>query len=143
MSAKSADEIHGYEFDWLASDGDGHVALFSTAGGGYAPEAFLADTCSSNQGNHGLVALHQRAVCARVKPPVVNTWKMAAERGLFAFDGDPDGGPYYLVAAPEVPATAAQFPAIVVDVLRDLEFRHLRIAGMSVISEEDLSAGRQ
>src|SRR5437899_85750 len=41
MGAKSADEILGLEFDWLASDADGHVALFSTAGGGYAPEDFL------------------------------------------------------------------------------------------------------
>lgn len=44
MRAKSAAEILGLEFDWLASDADGHVALFSTAGGGYTPEAFLQDT---------------------------------------------------------------------------------------------------
>src|SRR5262245_52257163 len=44
VSAKSADEILGLEFDWLASDADGHVALFSTAGGGFAPDEFLSDT---------------------------------------------------------------------------------------------------
>ena len=44
MTAKSASEIVGLEFDWLACDADGHVGFFSTAGGGCAPEAFLRDT---------------------------------------------------------------------------------------------------
>ncbi len=44
MTAKSQDEILGLEYDWLASDGDGHVAIFTTAGGSYAPEEFLRDT---------------------------------------------------------------------------------------------------
>lgn len=44
MVNKSRDEIHGLEFDWLARDADGNVALLSTAGGGYAPEEFLRDT---------------------------------------------------------------------------------------------------
>ena len=29
---KSADDIRGYEFDWLARDADDHVGFFSTAG---------------------------------------------------------------------------------------------------------------
>ncbi|RKG76654.1 hypothetical protein D7W79_17330 [Corallococcus exercitus] len=44
MGAKTAKDISGYEFDWLACDGAGHVGFFSTAGGGHAPEAFLRDT---------------------------------------------------------------------------------------------------
>jgi hypothetical protein len=31
---KSADDILGWDVDWLARDADDHVALFSTAGGG-------------------------------------------------------------------------------------------------------------
>ncbi len=30
MSAKMADEMLGVEYDWLALDADGHVALFTT-----------------------------------------------------------------------------------------------------------------
>lgn len=41
---KSAEEIQGLELDWLRSDADGHVALFSTAGAGFAPAEFLRDT---------------------------------------------------------------------------------------------------
>lgn len=37
MTAKSADDILGLEFDWIASDADGHVARFSPAGGGMPP----------------------------------------------------------------------------------------------------------
>ena len=43
MTHKLAEDLLGLEFDWLAVDGDGHVALFSTAGGGYAPEEALRD----------------------------------------------------------------------------------------------------
>jgi hypothetical protein len=39
MTTKSPVEILGFEYDWLGSDGDGRVALFSTAGGSHAPEA--------------------------------------------------------------------------------------------------------
>ena len=56
MGAKSADEIQGFEFDWLATDVDGHVALFSTAGGGFAPEAFLLDTDAHNAAIKALLA---------------------------------------------------------------------------------------
>jgi hypothetical protein len=41
---KSREEIQGFEFDWLASDVGGFVALFSTAGAGDVPNAFLQDT---------------------------------------------------------------------------------------------------
>lgn len=37
------DDIRGSEYDWLAVDIEGFVGLFSTAGGGDAPDAFLED----------------------------------------------------------------------------------------------------
>lgn len=56
---KGASDIRGYEHDWPARDADDHVALFSTAGGGYAPDEFLRDT----------EALHrQRIRAAPIKP---------------------------------------------------------------------------
>jgi hypothetical protein len=39
-------------------------------------------------------------------PDVVNIWRLAAERGLFAYDGELNGGPYRLNAAPEARFTS-------------------------------------
>ncbi len=44
MVTMTESDIDGFEFDWLASDGDDAVGFFSTAGGGYAPPEFLRDT---------------------------------------------------------------------------------------------------
>lgn len=44
MTSKTPEEIVGLEYDWLASDADGYVALFSTAGGRWAPQEFLEVT---------------------------------------------------------------------------------------------------
>ncbi len=100
---KSADEIAGFEYDWLATDGDGHVALFSTAGGGFAPAEFLSDTEAHDVALDAILLLPE-STSARFAPDVtagvVNTWRLVAERGLYAFDADPNGGPYRLVAAP-------------------------------------------
>nr|WP_241567047.1 hypothetical protein [Hahella sp. KA22] len=41
---ETLEEISGYEYDWLACDMQGYVALFTTAGSGYAPKVFLEDT---------------------------------------------------------------------------------------------------
>lgn len=42
-----------------------------------------------------------------------NTWKLVAERGIYAFDSDPNGGPYRLVSAPRRAATLAELPPLV------------------------------
>ena len=47
MTAKTGQpRFQGLEYDWLATDADRHVGFFTTAGGGYAPPAFLSDTDS-------------------------------------------------------------------------------------------------
>lgn len=113
MEAKTADEIMGFEYDWLAVDADGHIGLFSTAGGGFAPPEFLQDIDAHDAGVEALMASPASTVC-RFFPEVAiglpNAWKDAAERGLFAFDSDPNGGPYRLVASPENPATLIEVP---------------------------------
>lgn len=100
---KSAEEILGLEFDWLASDADGFVALFSTAGGGYAPDEFLRDTDAYDAAIDVVLGSPASTVARfapELPPGLKNTWRMVAERGLFAFDSDPHGGPYRMVAAP-------------------------------------------
>jgi hypothetical protein len=138
MVAKSINDIIGFEFDWLASDADGHVALFSTAGGGYAPEEFLRDTEEHDTAIGELIALPASTV-AKSAPELPtglkNTWRMVAERGIFAFDSDPHGGPYRLVAVPELPARVADLPKLVARVARALELHHLKFDKIFTVSE--------
>jgi hypothetical protein len=114
MTAKK--DVHGYEYDWLAVDGEGLVGFFSTAGGGYAPEAYLQDIDAFDAAIDAILRLPAttEATCSREMPMgLVNTWRIMAERGLYSFDSDPLGGPYRLVAAPLKPMLLESLPAIV------------------------------
>jgi hypothetical protein len=145
VGAKSADDILGAEYDWLAGDQDGHVALFTTAGGGYAPDTFLLDTDAHANAIRAVLAGPART-SARFAPLLAaqyeNTWELVAERGLFAFDADIDGGPYRLVAAPESAINVAHLPEAAVDVIRFLTFSRLRFAGLTTLSKQALRQGR-
>ncbi|WP_437961581.1 hypothetical protein WME76_19320 [Sorangium sp. So ce119] len=143
--AKSADEIVGLEFDWLASDADGCVALFSTAGGGYAPDEFLRDTDAHDAAVDAVLASPASTVARfapELPPGLKNTWRMVAERGLFAFDSDPHGGPYRMVAAPADAIRVADLPRLVIDVVARLKLRRVRFADQSVIPTELLQERR-
>ncbi|WP_437604622.1 hypothetical protein WMF20_25665 [Sorangium sp. So ce834] len=136
---KSADEILGLEFDWLASDADGYVALFSTAGGGYAPDELLRDTDAHDAAIDAVLASPASTVArfAQELPPgLKNTWRMVAERGLFAFDSDPHGGPYRMVAAPADPIRIFDLPTSVIGIVQRLNLRQVRFARQSVIPAE-------
>ncbi|WP_437805206.1 hypothetical protein [Sorangium sp. So ce1078] len=138
-AAKSAAEILGLEFDWLASDADGFVALFSTAGGGYAPDEFLRDT-DAHDAAIDVVLASPASTAARFAPELPpgskNTWRMVAERGLFAFDSDHHGRPYRMVAAPADPIRIVDLPRLVIDVVERLKLRQVRFASQSVIPTE-------
>jgi hypothetical protein len=103
MGATTAAEIWGLEFDWLATDADRQVGFFTTAGGGYAPPEFLGDTDAHEAAIAAILALPPTTT-ARFAPVVGsglrNDWRLMAERGVFAYDADANGGPYRLVAAP-------------------------------------------
>ncbi|MDC0676493.1 hypothetical protein [Sorangium atrum] len=137
--AKSADEILGLEFDWLASDADGYVALFSTAGGGYAPDEFLRDTDAHDAAIDAVLASPASTVARfapELPPGLKNMWRMVAERGLFAFDSDPHGGPYRVVAAPVDPIRIVDLPRGVIDIAGRLKLRQVRFVGQPVITME-------
>ncbi|MBU8900117.1 hypothetical protein KRR26_31380 [Corallococcus sp. M34] len=142
MTQKTADDIRGLEYDWLAVDADGHVGFFSTAGGGYAPDGFLADAESFGATIEALEA-SPATTTARFAPSLTseytNSWRLMAERGLFAFDSDFFGGPYRLVAAPEVPVRVTDLPARVVEVLTRVVLRDLRFREQAVLSAETLA----
>jgi hypothetical protein len=136
----SADEIQGFEFDWLASDNDGHVALFSTGGAGYAPDEFLRDTEAHHAAIDAILALPTSTVATfapDVPAHLVNTWRLVAERGLYAFDCDPCGGPYELVAAPAAPIRADALPFAIAKIVGGIRVR-LGFAANEIVTEEQL-----
>lgn len=139
MTEKTSEEIRGLEYDWLAVDANGHVALFSTAGGGYAPPEFLRDTDLHDAGIDALMASPRRTT-ARFFPKVANglpnAWKSAAESGAYAFDSDPSGGAYRLVASPEIPALIDDFPEST-----RLAAKRVHLADVSFQAMEDIGRG--
>jgi hypothetical protein len=143
MHAKSAQDIVGLEYDWLGTDADGHIALFSTAGGGYAPDAFLINTDAHDAAIEAILA-EPATTIARVAPNYPeNTWRLVAERGVFAFDADPLGGPYKLVAAPGVGVVVDELPKVAADVVRRLVFPHLKFTQLREIPNELLKQGTE
>lgn len=126
--ALTEEDARGLEFDWLATDSQGFVGLFSTAGGGYTPPTFLEDTEAYDRAIEMILAqpVRTNASCEReLHPKLTNTWRMMAERGVFAFDSDLFGGPYRRIATPDVPVRAEQLPAAVAEVARRIVYQGL------------------
>lgn len=140
MALKSPEEIEGVEYDWLSVDEDGCVALFSTAGAGYAPAEFLRDTDAHDQAIQTVLSL-PRTTDAKFSPDLAeglaNTWQLVAQRGLYAYDCDPNGGPYRLVAAPVAPIRVDALPAAVASVAARISC-NLRFETHAVVTSEML-----
>ena len=137
-NAKSSIEIRGLEYDWLGTDSDGCVALFSTAGAGYAPVAFLRDTDAHAVAIEAVLALPSSAEARFspcLPPGLTNTWRLVAERGLYAYDCDPNGGPYRLVAAPMAPTKSHALPFVVASVAAEVRLAG-RFDSLTVVSDE-------
>jgi hypothetical protein len=130
---KKLTDIKSFEYDWLGIDADEHVVFFSTAGGGYAPEGFIEDTEIHKAAIAEILAM-PRTTMARFAPilaPIyVNTWLAVAERGLYAFDSDPNGYRYKLVAAPNRPILLKEVAPSVSVVLRRTRLPRLKCEGL-------------
>ncbi len=140
---KAPTDVLGFEYDWLGSDDSGCVALFSTAGAGFAPKAFLRDTDAHDTAIQAVLALPattQPRFAPDLAPGLINTWRLVAERGLYAYDCDPNGGHYRLVAAPAVPARVDSLPLAVANVATAVRcplcFEYLPIITDDVLIEE-------
>ena len=144
MPSKTPEENRGLEFDWLATDVSGNVAFFSTAGGGYAPPEFLSNTEIHDRAIERLLG-EAVSTTARFKPDVEdglqNPWLLMAERGVYSFDSDPQGGPYVLVAAPEKAIHISALPSFVADVAKSLSFPKIRFAEARELTAEALKSG--
>ena len=140
---ESPADIEGLEYDWLGCDSRGSLALFSTAGAGYAPIEFLRNVDKHSEAIAALLNLPpstEAQFAPSVAPGRVNTWKLAAERGLYAYDCDPNGGPYQLVAAPVVPSHVDTLPQLIVTVAVKIE--RLRFEDSAAIREDMLGGPR-
>lgn len=117
---KLATDISGVEYDWLACDAVGFVALFSTAGAGFAPDEFLQNTDAHDLALEAILKLSpttQTVFAPALAPELINTWQLVAERGFFAYDCLPTGGPYRLVAVPKIPLNVKALPAHIASVV--------------------------
>ena len=106
----------GLEFDWIGIDGAEQVALFSSGGGGFIPDLPSVDVRTHEAAIAALLA-KAPSTGARIFPVIppqcTNTWRLVAERGLYAYDCSPNGGPYELEAVPLVARLARAFPVAV------------------------------
>ncbi|MBK6687401.1 MAG: hypothetical protein IPG45_23220 [Deltaproteobacteria bacterium] len=142
MSTRSRAEVQGLEYDWLGCDASGCVALFSTAGAGYSPSEFLRDADAHDRAIQ-LILLLPPSTEAELFPEVsaglINTWRLVAERGLYAYDCDPSGGPYRRVAAPVSPVRVEALPLPVAALASSIRFR-FRFDTKAVVTELMLTA---
>ncbi len=142
MQGKSAEDILGHEFDWLATDAEGHVAFLSTAGGGLAPEEFLRDTNAHDAAIDSILAL---SAVTKDRLDLAgggqNAWRSMAERGLFAYDSDFFGGAYRLVAAPEAAVHVFELPRAAAAAAGRIVFRNLKFADGAEIPKELVQGG--
>ena len=146
MHAKRAEEIEGVEYDWLGCDCEGHVALFTTAGRGYAPPEFLADieghedaiaAILAGPGDRGVLRAPQ------LSPGYENTWREAALRGLFAFDADPNCGVYRLVALPGRPVKIDELSSKVAAAIAKVVFPRICFSKAQELSTAELRGLRK
>lgn len=134
-------DIEGFEYDWLACDEAGNVALLTTAGRGYAPQVFLAAVDAYEAAIDGLLAM---PIASRVESaPVlrnglVNTWRDAVERGAYAFDVEHHDGLYSRVGVPETPTSISHLPSAVAEVVGRFRFRGLLFRDAVSISRADI-----
>jgi hypothetical protein len=111
----------GLDWVWLATDGEGRVAAFVTAG--EAPVPALALEVQFPDSAHleaAFAALPERSATRTFGAPGdLGAYIELAERGLFVYDWQDahrpvreETGAYELVAAPTTPSRAAELPPL-------------------------------
>jgi hypothetical protein len=140
---KTAIEIQGFEYDWLACDAEGHVGLFATAGGSYAPAAFLQDTEAFEAAIQMILTLPilaEPVFAPALVPKSDNTWTEMALRGVFGFDGTPNGGPYEQLSVPARPIRLSDLPEPAANIVARIVLHNVSFSTASVVNEETLRA---
>ena len=117
------DDVRRIEYDWLAADSHGHLALCSTAGSGQIPKAVL-------EGEDDHLSLQSKVHSAVLSLPVIteahaegkgpgtcSEFLEFARRGLFVFDFELSSGRYQRILRPTTPLTMdlTALPAVIIN----------------------------
>ena len=138
---KTLDDINGFEYDLLGCDRLGQVALLSTAGIGIAPDVFLLDTDKYDQVIENIFKLPVSTSVTRspkIGAGLVNTWLLAAERGLYGYDASAPDGIYSRVSIPEVAILVNQLPSEIAKVVRQFQFNATTFNSAENLHKSDL-----
>lgn len=136
----SISELEGFEYDWLGVDSAGFVGFFSTAGCGAPPMALADDFASYNDGVAEMSALSKvgpARCCPEVAEDAVYIWRTMAERGIYAFDSTPLGGPYRLRCAPITPMLLHTFSPAIQALCSRVRFPELNFSDREAIDAID------
>lgn len=116
-------DVRRIEYDWLAADSHGHLALCSTAGSGQIPKEVLEaedDHLSLQITVHSAVLslpVMTEAHAEGKGPGTCSEFLEFARRGLFVFDFEPSSGSYQRIVRPTTPLTMhpTALPAIIIN----------------------------
>jgi hypothetical protein len=103
--------FEGLDVAWLASDSEGHVAVFVTAGAGPIPELAFSGIEKAEEFALSLPKCSAYQLLVQVPDP--SSFVALAERGLYVYDWPSPGqsrmasGAYRLAAVPNNPVQAA------------------------------------
>jgi hypothetical protein len=101
----------GFEFDWLAVDSAGLMAIFSSGGHGPVPKRVVDGLAAVETAIEHLRLLPVVGMCAESPPGGGNYefWTEPARRGLFGFDWGPvSDGPYVRLTVPSHPVRVGE-----------------------------------
>jgi hypothetical protein len=128
------EEIFGLEFDWFAIDGDGLLALCSSAGYGEIPAEVLHACTTKEQPDRHIAELiarlpeRGRYATEGRGPGWCEEWKQLGHRGLFVYDWRHWQGPYERIVVPDTPVKAEAVPAELIELLRPITLHQVRFA---------------
>lgn len=137
-----ASPLAGLDFEWVATDRDGHVAWLVTFGSAVVPPWVEARVEAFDLVEAAVRALPIRGGCRSVGDPHFDReWFEAARRGMFAYDWDVYRGPYRAVAVPLVPVTLAQLPSPLAELARLTRFADLSFRERPTLDVNDVLDG--
>ena len=123
-------EIRGIEFDWYATDSEGHLALFSSAGSALVPALALEGAADV-----GLLDEY-----FQVASPMRSDWEQFAALGLFVYDcGSMHDDTYRRVAVPATPLRHSDLPESLARAIGRVCFADMRFAETPTIDGRSLT----
>jgi len=138
---KTLNDIAGFEYDWLACDCSGQIALLTTAGSGYAPKALLTDTDSYDHAIELILNSEQTTtvvIYPNIDNGLNNIWKAFSDRGIYGYDADYNNGKYSLVSFPASPLLIIDLPVEAQRVATRFKFINFSLNSKKAIIKLDI-----